>query len=250
MLYHYVNGWIPITIAFGFTWAITFILLRQYYQKRGGLPILYWGLLVLPLALFMIGRTPDWYSAFTGQIWYWENFENPYLLKSIFRAGVIGGSILFGIGFFAVSRSIGAKNEIKDYLTIAAIGAAMIGISLAPSAQQQTFGVAGRSLMLLASFLFSFGFYLSAVSVAHDNRLRYYIRRITGSKMLDSIGSAQLEYQVGKAVIEVAKKESESTSKQTDIDPPLQEDMQQYLDTVREEMQRRENIARKVGEAA
>ncbi|HEX7032556.1 MAG TPA: hypothetical protein VF172_06110 [Nitrososphaera sp.] len=37
---------------------------------------------------------------------------------------------------------------IKDFLMIAAIGAAMIGLTLSPSAQEQTFGVAGRSLMM------------------------------------------------------------------------------------------------------
>jgi hypothetical protein len=79
LLYHYVNGWIPITVAFGFTWAITAVLLRQFYQKNGKLPVMLFALIVLPLVLFMVGRTPDLYSAFTGQIWHWEDFQNPYL---------------------------------------------------------------------------------------------------------------------------------------------------------------------------
>ncbi|HEX7032557.1 MAG TPA: hypothetical protein VF172_06115 [Nitrososphaera sp.] len=56
-------------------------------------------LIVLPLVLYMVGRTVGLYTAITGMIWYWEDFENPFLLKSIFRAGVIGGSIMFGVAF-------------------------------------------------------------------------------------------------------------------------------------------------------
>jgi hypothetical protein len=180
---------------------------------------------------------PDSYSAFTGQIWHWEDFQNPYLLKSIFRAGVIGGSISFGVGFLFVSRAIGVHNKLWDYLIIAAMGATMIGLSLTPSAQQQTFGVAGRSLMVLASFLFSFGFYLSAVTVAHDNRLRRSISKLTGSQILNSVGAAQLEYEVEKAVIEVAEKENEILSRQTGIQPTLDEDLKLYLEEVSREVQ-------------
>jgi hypothetical protein len=150
-------------------------------------------------------------------------------LKSIFRAGVIGGSISFGVGFLFVSRAIGVHNKLGDYLIIAAMGATMIGLSLTPSAQQQTFGVAGRS--------FSFGFYLSAVTVAHDNRLRRSISKLTGSQILNSVGAAQLEYEVEKAVIEVVEKENEILSRQTGIQPTLDEDLKLYLEEVSHEVQ-------------
>jgi hypothetical protein len=42
----------------------------------------------------------------------------------------------------------------KDYLTIAAIGIATVGISFGASGLQQTFGVAAHSLVLLFSYLF------------------------------------------------------------------------------------------------
>jgi hypothetical protein len=88
---------------------------------------------------------------------------------------VISGSILFGVAFLVVARKIEA-GKIKDYFTIAAIGAMMMSITLAPSALQQTFGVAGRALMLLASFMLCAGFYLSAVHMAQDARLRRLIK--------------------------------------------------------------------------
>ncbi|HEX2014277.1 MAG TPA: hypothetical protein VLA68_03530 [Nitrososphaera sp.] len=250
MLYHYVNGWIPITVSFGFTWAITAILLNQYYQRRGGLPILYLVLIILPIVLYMIGRTPDLYTVMTGNIWHWEDFSNPYLLKSIFRAGVIGGSIMFGVAFLVVSRALATNNRIKDYLIIAAIGAALIGISLAPSAQQQTFGVAGRSLMLLASFLLSFGFYLSAVSIAQDTRLRQSIKAVTGSQIMKSIATAQLELQVEKQVLDVVSRERNDIEKQTGLQPPLEEDVKNYLDMVVQEIHRRDKVGTGTATAA
>lgn len=243
MIYHYVNGWIPITISFGFTWAITGILLHQYYQRKGGLPILYIALLILPLVLYMVGRTPDLYSVMTGKIWHWEDFANPYLLKSVFRAGTVGGSVMFGVAFLVVSRALATDNRIKDFMIIAAIGAAMMGITLAPSAQQQTFGVAGRSLMLLAAFMLSFGFYLAAVSVAQDRKLRQSIKAVTGSQIISSIATAQLGHDVEKEVLDVVNRERHAIEKQTGVQPPLEEDVDQYVSTVIMELKQRETRA-------
>ena len=38
IFYAYVNGWIPITISFIFTWAITLIVLREVLPKEGQAP--------------------------------------------------------------------------------------------------------------------------------------------------------------------------------------------------------------------
>ncbi len=240
MLYHFVNGWIPITVSFGFTWAITGILLHQYHQKKGGLPILSIALILLPLVLYMVGRTVDLYTALTGRIWHWEDFANPFLLKGIFRAGAIGGSIMFGVAFFVIARAVASDNMIKDFLIIAAIGAAMIGLTLSPSAQQQTFGVAGRSLMMFASFMMVFGFYLAAVTVAQDRSLRRSIKAVTGSQVISSIAAAQLEYEVEKNVLNVIKKERSLIEKQTGVQPPLEEDIKLYMNKVIQELKQRE----------
>jgi hypothetical protein len=36
LLWTYLNGWIPITVGYVFTWAMIIMLLRQYYNQRGG----------------------------------------------------------------------------------------------------------------------------------------------------------------------------------------------------------------------
>jgi hypothetical protein len=216
LLYQYVNGWIPITISFVFTWAISMITLRQYYQRKGKLPMSFYFILILPLVLYFIGRTPEFYTLFSGHVFTFDDLPNPYLFRILFRVGVIGGSVLFGVAFFVISRSIPA-GRIKDCVTIAAIGATMIGISLSPSALQQTFGVAGRSLMLSSSFLFSLGFYLSAVYIAQDISLRKYFRGINKIDLLDLLGKVQMESEIEKTVTKVLSDQQQTLKQESGI---------------------------------
>jgi hypothetical protein len=145
---------------------------------------------------------------------------------------LIAGSVMFGVAFLVVARKIDA-GKIKDYFTIAAIGAMMMSITLAPSALQQTFGVAGRALMLLASFMLCAGFYLSAVHMAQDARLRRLIKASAGSKVFGAMATAQLKQEIEKRVLDIIEKEREIIKEQTGIQPPLeQKDAKAYLDRV------------------
>jgi hypothetical protein len=238
MIYSYLNGWIPITVSFVFTWAITTMLLRQYYQQRvGKMPVALLILLTVPLVLYMIGRFTELYTLFTGIAWRWEDFQNAYIFRSIFRVGLIAGSIMFGVAFLVIARKIEA-GKIKDYFTIAAIGAMMMSITLAPSALQETFGVAGRALMLLASFMLCAGFYLSAVHMAQDARLRKLIKASAGSKVFGVMAAAQLGQETEKRVLDILEKEREVIKEQTGIQPSLeQKDVKTYLDSVLIEIQ-------------
>jgi hypothetical protein len=243
IIYSYLNGWIPITVSFVFTWAITTMLLRQYYQRRvsqqrvGKMPVTLLILLTIPLVLYMIGRYTELYTLFTGIVWRWDDFENAYLFRSIFRVGLIAGSVMFGVAFLVVARKIEA-GKIRDYFTIAAIGAMMMSITLAPSALQQTFGVAGRALMLLASFMLCAGFYLSAVHMAQDARLRRLIKASAGSKVFGAMAAAQLGQETEKRVLDVIEKEREIIKEQTGIQTSLeQKDVKTYLDSVLLEIQ-------------
>jgi hypothetical protein len=238
MIYQYLNGWIPIAVSYVFTWAITTMLLRQYHHQRvGKMPATLLILLIIPLVLYMIGRYTQFYTLFTGTLWRWDDLPNGYVFQSILRAGVISGSIMFGVAFLVIARKIEA-GKIRDYFTIAAIGAMMMGITLGPSAQQQTFGVAGRALMLLASFMLCAGFYLSAVHMAQDARLRRVIKASAGSKVFGAMATAQLEQETEKKVLDIIEKEQESIKEQTGIQPSLeQKDVKTYLDSVLLEIQ-------------
>ena len=214
--------------------------MRQYYQKKGKLPLRFYFILILPLVLYFFGRTTEFYTLFTGHLLNFDDLPNPFLFRVLFRIGVIGGSVLFGIAFFVVSRSISA-GSIKDCVIIAAIGATMIGISLSPSALQQTFGVASRSLMLLASFLFTLGFYLSAVYIAQDLSLRKYFRGINKIDLLDLLGRAQVELEIEKVVTKVLRDQEQILKEQSGISmsaPSDDHDLKLYVHDVLEEVKR------------
>ncbi|MDQ3847693.1 MAG: hypothetical protein M3261_01910 [Thermoproteota archaeon] len=38
--------------------------------------------------------------------WRWEDFQNAYFFRSIFRAGLIAGSIMFGVSFLVIARKV------------------------------------------------------------------------------------------------------------------------------------------------
>lgn len=239
MLYQYVNGWIPITISFIFTWAITMIVLRQYYQRQGKIPQKFYLILTLPLVFYLLGRTPEFYTLFSGNVFRFDDMPNPYLFRILFRIGVIGGSILFGMAFFIIAR-ITTAGKIKDCLTIAAIGATIIGISLSPSALQQTYGVAGRSLMLLSSILYSLGFYLSAVYIARDSSIRKHIKSIDKVEFLRLFGDAQMQIEVENKVKRVVHQQR-ILKDENEITPPIMvddNDMRLYTNEVLEEVKR------------
>jgi hypothetical protein len=247
LIFTYLNGWIPITVGYVFTWAVITMLLRQYYNQRvGKMPATLLILLTIPLVLYMIGRYTELYTLFSSIVGLWDpqapinlqyGFPNVDLFRIIFRVGVISGSIMYGVAFLVVARKIEA-GKIKDYFTFAAIGAMMISITLGPSGLQETFGVAGRTLFLLASFMLCAGFYLSAVHMAQDARLRKVIKASAGSKVFGDMADAQLGQETEKRVLDIIEKEREIIKEQTGIQPSLeQKDVKSYLDSVLLEIQ-------------
>jgi hypothetical protein len=106
------------------------------------------------------------------------------------------------------------------------------------------FGISASSFMTLASYLFSLGFYFSAVSVSQDEKLRGSIRKyvMEESNLLDSIGTAQMEQDIEKTVLKIAKEQQEVLTEQTGVEPSLTEDeVKEYLDTVLLEVKKMRN---------
>lgn len=108
------------------------------------------------------------------------------------------------------------------------------------SGYQQTYGIAAHSLVLIASYLYSFGFYFSAISISLDSRLRQYIRELAKeeTRLLDSIGRAQEEQEIQRIVSrahKIVREQAllEQTSTEQSID---KEDMDNYLDIVLREV--------------
>jgi hypothetical protein len=101
------------------------------------------------------------------------------------------------------------------------------------------FGLATISFMGLSSYLILVGIYSAAVSVSEDIKLRQSIRKIAikESKLLDSIGSAEMEQQIEKRVMASTKAAKDSMIEQSGIETSLtEEDMKQYLEITLKEI--------------
>jgi hypothetical protein len=218
-----------------FTWLAVATLLRQYYRtiRIGKLPLKFWIILSIPMALYLIG---------SGLIFH---AYDPYrfFFRILFRAGTIGSSVLFGLAFYLITRRTGeavnvTAEKVKDYLTISSIGVIIIGISFSTSALQQTYGVAAHSLVLLASYLFTVGLYSSAIAVSQDSTLRTSIRASL-LELVDNIGTAQMEQEIEKRVLKVAREQQEVLRESSGIESSLTEkDMKEYLEQVIKEVKK------------
>ncbi len=208
------------------TWIGTAFLLGYYYKKTHKLDFKFWIILAVPLVLYLIG---------SGLIFSLPaDFPYKYYFRLIFRAGTIASSLLFGLAFYLVTKNLKSQ-KVKDYLTIAAMGITAIGIANEISALQPTYGVAGHSLVLLSSYLFSIGLYASAISLSHDNDLRRSVRK-SMLELVHDIGTAQMEEEIQKARNIVMKKAHEreiEMQRQTGVSPSIQEaEIKKYLEEV------------------
>ena len=221
-LYHYLNL-IPITISFVFRWIATIMILKYHYQKIGHLSLILWIILYLPLVLYLVGKIPDFLELPS-------DYQYRFYFRILFRIGTIAGSVLFGLAFYIIGRHINSE-KIKDYLASSAIGLTIVGLSLSTSALQQTYGIAGHSLILVSSYLFSLGLYASAVSLLHDLSLRRIIKRST-MELLNNIGKAEIEDKIRTKVIDVSKNHTNSMLNKTGIVTSFEtKDINEYMNS-------------------
>jgi len=161
-----------------------------------------------------------------------------------FDATILVGGVLFGIAFWSVARNLSSL-AVKQYMMISAYGMMLLfasnqasGLALVP---YPPFGLATVSFLGLASYLIFIGIYSSAISVAEDSELRQSIRgfAMKESRLLDSIGVAQMEQQIQKRVIALTKQNQSRMAEESGIQSSLtEEDMRQYLQQVIEEVKK------------
>lgn len=100
--------------------------------------------------------------------------------------------------------------------------------------------------MPLSLFMILNGLSYSAVSVAQDATLRRSIRKnVNDMKFLESIGTAQMEQELQKRVLDITKQTSETMTEETWVQPTLSEDeVKQYLHEVLQEVKARKTISK------
>jgi hypothetical protein len=92
--------------------------------------------------------------------------------------------------------------------------------------------------MGLSAYLIFVGIYYSAVSLSHDDRIRHEIKKFAmrESKLLDSIGSAQLEKDIAEKVTAITQSQDLAGQK-SGVPPTIdEEDIRKYLEDVLHEM--------------
>jgi hypothetical protein len=229
-------------MSFILTWVATVLLLRNYSRKLGTAK--YWILVSIPLVYFLSQFQPLFLNMFEP-----FRLSDPILFGVVytlfFSATVPAGAILFGIAFWSVARNMG-RSMVKQYMMISAYGMMLLfssnqasGLVLAP---YPPFGLVTACLTGLSSYLVLLGIYSSAISVSEDAKLRQSIRKaaMADSRILDSIGTAQMEQELQNKVLTIAKKASNTMTEETGVQTSLtEEDMKEYLHEVIKEIKKK-----------
>jgi hypothetical protein len=216
------------------------VLLLYHNFKRIG-KIKFWVLVSLPTLIFL-STTLTIYQQInpTGLVVQATpiDYMIPILLMN-YSALAVG--IIFGLSFILVGRFLKQGIHSRDYMIIAGLGFILFlwtnGATLIQTAYPP-YGLATVSAVPLSLFLILYGLSYSAISVAQDETLRRSIRtNVKDMKFLDSIGTAQMEKEFEKKVLDITKKSSELMIEESGVQPSLSEDdMKRYLQQVLQEV--------------
>ena len=225
-------------------WISTVLLLHYYYSNRltkSG-RIKYWTLISLPIIYYL--------STFVGffDLYVAESTSEEYYFYLYISLNSTAAALLFGLAFRIVAKTIRYNSAVRNYIMISAFGFVLLFISNQSNltaAAYPPFGFFGVAFIGLSAFLIYIGIYSAAISMSEDSRLRQSIRRsaIEESKMLVSIGAAQIHEQLERKVLSEAKNRAEIMTKETGIQLSLsEEDMRMYLNDVMREIKVLRNI--------
>ena len=196
-------------ISFVSIWLTTVILMNSYREKRFN-TVIFWILLSLPLAYFIVTYFYQFILART-LISYLE--MDPVTVSIILSAFLsfsrpIGG-LLFAIAFWNISKAVSYERNIKTYMIISGWGMFLIFAANQASVQMLTpfpaFGLVTLTVLNIAGYLMLLGIYNSASLVSTNNSLRKSIRRhaLLESNLLDLIGHAEMEKEIQETVTDI-----------------------------------------------
>jgi hypothetical protein len=229
-------------VSFLLMWGSTVLLLRYYSQRLGKLK--YWVIVTIPLVYFLSQFVTLYLNIFSTSLGSSPSFFVT-LITLIFTVSKPVGGILFGLAFWTIARNIRSDNIARKYLIISAYGFILLFISeqaiLLTYLAYPAFGFATVSFMGLASYLVFKGIYSAAISVSEDSNLRKSIRNfaIKESKLLDSIGTAQMEQELQKRVLKITESLEATMIQETGVQSSLSEDdVKEYLHEVLQEVKK------------
>jgi len=212
-------------------------ILLYHYSKKTSNPKI-----VLIIALPILGYT----SSILDALHILSADTNPNLFYYYIYIALVSASvgILFAFSFWIVSKKL-PESPVKTFLKITAYGFVLLYFSNNISvtiAAYPPFGVNSLSLLSLSSYFVLFGLYSSALSLSQDLTLRQHLRSLAknDNNLLSSIGTAQMESEVKRAVGElkdVADEHEKELAEKSGIETPVPEsEIEDYLKQVIEEV--------------
>ena len=212
-------------------------ILLYHYSKKTSNPKI-----VLIIALPILGYT----SSILDALHILSADTNPNLFYYYIYIALVSASvgILFAFSFWIVSKKL-PESPVKTFLKITAYGFVLLYFSNNISvtiAAYPPFGVNSLSLLSLSSYFVLFGLYSSALSLSQDLTLRQHMRSLAknDNNLLSSIGTAQMESEVKRAVGElkdVADEHEKELAEKSGIETPVPEsEIEDYLKQVIEEV--------------
>ncbi len=230
-------AYMPLRIGFTLYWVATVLLLRNYSESIGQTK--FWFLVSLPLAVYMVASI-----VFIGGY-----FPKNMLFRIILDQIGDLGAVFFAVIFLTTSRAAQKNHhiELAQHLNISAFGVVLVAVTLTQPVVNifyPPFAVVDWCFVGLACYLYSIGFYFSAIFISQDSNLRRSIKRlaIKESELLDSIGTAQMEQEIHRKVLKIAKEQEDTLKEQTGVEQSAavnEQDMKQYLEEVLHELKRR-----------
>lgn len=226
-----------------FQWAGIAAMMRHHSTRIG--KIKYWIIIFLPACALLAGIAPSLLASPTSNFALYS--EDKLSFRVLTVVGSSGLQVIWGIGYLSIAKGISKVNKnspIINYMTATAFGIMLTGFAFASPVIFVTyppFGLVGHSYLTLAAYLFSFGFYASAISVAQDAKLRQSIRKLAfkESKLIDNIGRATFEQQIEKKVLSATKAQQDAMKNETGIEASLtQEEVKEYLEQLLNEIDR------------
>jgi hypothetical protein len=223
-------------LFWGGTIAILYANIRRIGKTR------FWILVTTPI-IFFLGTLISLYPGMQGALS--EDDPNSIITAVyITNFSQITAIALFAIAFVTMARAI-PHHQISDYMYITCYGLTLFSIGIIATvsgAGYPPFGLPTVSLVGPFSFLLFIGLHHSAIAIGEDSDLRRRIKvsAIQQLRLLDSIGTAELERTLEKKVLEVTRSNADNLAEQSGIEPSISMDeAKQYLSEVLEEIKER-----------
>jgi hypothetical protein len=226
-------------ISFILTWIATIFMIYHHSKVLG--VVTFWILVSIPLAYFIPQFEPSLIFLFDSY-----RLADPIMFDMIytiiFAASTTVGGILFAAAFWSIARKLSDK-RLRKYTILSGVGLALVFSSnqaiILTGKPYPPFGLFTASYLGLASYLMLVGIYYTALSAAHDSRLRQVVRNSvqTQSNLLEYISVAQMEAQIRNRVLHTMRKTSLEMEADTGVQSSLKEqDIKEYLEEVLKEV--------------